>query len=215
MCGGFTITKDIKKAASRFNVTAPLGVVNPRFNARPLQNLPVILNSDITTIQIAHWGITPGWAKKQEKRTLLINVRIESANKFTFNEDFNRRRCLVLADGFFEWEKTKSGKQPHYFRLKSREIFAFAGIWEEDTDLKQRTFAILTMEPNALVKRVHNRMPVILQPHMEQEWISSDENVHKIITKIKAYPSTEMEEYEISQKVNVAYNDSPNLLQPI
>lgn len=199
----------------RFGAAAPKKGMSPRFNARPKQEMPVILGSDPGRIRVARWGILPAWAKKHGKHAQLINVRIESAGKFAFKRDFGERRCLIPADGFFEWEETVSGKQPHYFRLKSGEPFAFAGIWEEDEDLQEPTFAILTTEPNELVGRIHNRMPVMLKPEFEREWLASGKDVIELVGKLKPYPAKEMVEYKVSRDVNVPVNDSPELLEPV
>ncbi len=215
MCGGYSLTKNLKKTAVRLGINDDTLNFAPRYNARPAQNMPVILNSDPNHFQFAHWGITPFWAKKESKKIQLINTRIESADKITFKKDFSERRCLIPADGFFEWEKTSSGKQPHYFRLKSKEIFSFAGIWEEDDILRIPTFTILTMEPNGLVKKIHNRMPVILNPEMESEWLTSKTDVHDLIKNISPFPEDDMEEIIVSRKVNNAVNDFPELLNPV
>jgi putative SOS response-associated peptidase YedK len=210
MCGGYSITKNVKKAAVELGADFD-GPFTPRFNARPGQDLPVLLNRTPKSVAAAHWGIIPFWAK--EKKSQLINVRLESAEKHVFKKDFAERRCLIFADGFFEWQKLKNGKQPHYFFMKDRGTFTMAGVWEENADGKP-CFAILTMPPNALVEKIHDRMPAILPVPKAKEWLSTDTDITGFINKLIPFPARDMSEHAVSREVNVAYNDYPELILP-
>jgi len=213
MCGGYSITGNVKKAALKLGARfdePPNRPFTPRFNARPSQNLPVILNGSPSAVTTAHWGIIPFWTK--EKKTQLINVRIESASKPIFRKDFAERRCLVFADGFYEWEKTGSGKQPHYFFMKDKEIFTMAGVWEKD-DKDRPCFAIITMPPNALITKIHDRMPAILDGEHAKKWLDSGTDITKFIKDLEPYPARDMSEHAVSREVNAAYNDYPELIR--
>ena len=139
----------------------------PNYNAAPTQNLPLILNSDPATISLGRWGLIPSWAKEQKIGNRMINARAETLlQKPSFRTPFRKHRCLVLADGFYEWKKTSDGKIPHRIALKDNQPFAFAGIWEMWTAPEGeeiRSFSIITTEPNQLMKPLHHRMPVILK----------------------------------------------------
>lgn len=211
MCGGYSLIKNLQKIAGRFE-TAETGFdFHPRYNVRPGQNMPVVLNTAPRKLTVAHWGITP-FSKKTSGQ--IINTRIESVDKPVFKKDFLSRRCLIPADGFFEWEKTASGSQPYYFTIKNHGLFALAGIWEEDTDGKPH-FTILTIKPNPLVAKIHDRMPVILPPDMEKEWLFPENEIHTLLDKIKPYPAGEMAATPVSKKVNLAQNDYPDLIKPL
>lgn len=215
MCGGYSITGNVKKAALKLGAGfdgPPNAPFTPRYNARPSQNLPVILNNKPQTITAAHWGIVPFWAK--EKKSQLINVRVESASKPVFRKNFAGQRCLVFADGFYEWEKTGSGKQPHYYFLKDKEIFTMAGLWEED-DKGRPCFAIITMPPNALVAKIHDRMPVILDVENGKNWLAASTDTNKFIKNLEPFPAREMDEQKVSREVNASYNDYPGLINPL
>ncbi len=198
MCGGYTITKNLGKMEARFNAKLLKGSFEPRFNARPTQNLPIITNDNPKEIQMAHWGIEPQWAKSP-----IINTRSDSDQKPTFKMLFEKQRCLVLADGFYEWKKEKKGKIPYRFILKNEEPFAMAGLWEKD-DEGVTHFTIITTDPNELTGQIHNRMPAILSRESESSWIHTK-------VPLMPYPSEPMTSYEVSKEVNNASNDYPDL----
>src|SRR5262245_15903963 len=182
MCGRYTIATPPDQLAERFDATLPAEMLQPRYNAAPTQLLPVLLNEDDPErhIQVLRWGLIPHWAKSANVDYRMINARAESLEeKPTFRTALQKRRCLVLADSFYEWQKTPDGKKiPMRIMLKSDEPFAFAGLWESWKDRESgesiRSFTIITTEANELVTPIHNRMPVILPRENENAWIDNE-----------------------------------------
>ena len=211
MCGAFSILHPFRDASQRFNVGYNGPALPPRYNARPGQLLPVILNTAPRVIQLALWGITPPWQTSRP----IINARAESLEtKPTFTKSFRERRCLILADGFYEWGMVDGSKIPFRFVLKTKQLFAFAGLWREDPETKQPTFAIITTEPNELVIKVHDRMPAILPLHKELDWLQ--EKQPALLGKLLVpYPAHLMQAYPVSTLVNYPKNDTPAVIKPI
>ncbi|HYV33753.1 MAG TPA: SOS response-associated peptidase, partial [Candidatus Limnocylindria bacterium] len=144
----------------------------------------------------------------------IINVRKDSLEKPTFKQSFHERRCLILADGFYEWKAEGSkSKAPYRFTLKSEEPFAFAGIWQEDAEDPQAV--IITTDPNKRVEPIHNRMPAILKPEAEQEWLNPDLEDKQILELLQPYPAKEINIYRISTLVNLPRNDAVEVIKPI
>jgi putative SOS response-associated peptidase YedK len=177
MCGRYTISNSIDALAERFHATPAQALLAPTYNAAPSQALPVIFNSNPRAITVSAWGFMPEWAGGRPDVKPLMNARAETvATKPTFRHAFKSKRCLVLADGFYEWKRAGKSRIPYHIALTSGEPFAFAGIWSAVHDpLGQpyTTFAIITTEANALVTQVHNRMPVILQARDEARWLDA------------------------------------------
>lgn len=200
---------DYKILSERFNAKAPALPFAPRFNARPSQILPVILNASPKQIQMGLWGLKPAWSKN-----LLINTRKETLEtKTTFKNNFQNRRCLILSDGFYEWEKQGQKKIPYRFELKTHGLFAFAGIWDESSDKKTPAFSIITVEPNSLVSKIHNRMPAILPLNREKDWLNPDFEKNDLLKMLTSFPRELMQMRPVSSLVNSAKNDSPLILQ--
>src|SRR5262245_55217396 len=220
MCGRFTMTSESKAIEQRFGARFDATVFAPRYNAAPSQSLPVILNTQPQVIQPLVWGLRPTWLKQVARREGLINVRDDTLRaKKTFARDLAQRRCLVLADGFYEWKKTETKqKTPYRFQLKTDEPFAFAGIWEENEDedgQTLRTFAIITTDSNALVAQVHNRMPAMLTREAEKVWLDTNSTREHVLSLLAPYPAGQMCMYEISPRVNRATEDTPDLIRPV
>lgn len=217
MCGAYTIDKELGELMRRFSAAAAGITYSRRYNVRPTQAVPVILNREPGRIVLAGWGITPGWDRTGKKQ--LINARKDGLEKPTFRKSFHERRCLVLADGFYEWSKAVAGrpKRPFRFTLKSGEAFAFAGIWREQQDDEGGgpRCAIITTEPSALVSRVHDRMPAILKPEAEGEWLNLDTTPEQALELIQSYPADEMRAYEVSTIINSPARDSPEVIRPV
>ena len=161
----------------------------------------------------------PSWAKDPAIGNRLINARAETlADKPSFRTAFKRRRCLIPADGFYEWRKDPGGKTPMYIRLKSGDPFAFAGLWEawhsaEDETLL--TCTIITTTPNSLMEKIHDRMPVILKPDAYDRWRDpAEQEPGKLSGLLKPYPASHMTAYAVSKRVNKPENDSPELVVP-
>jgi putative SOS response-associated peptidase YedK len=219
MCGRFTITNERAVLEQRFRARFDAAVFVPRYNAAPSQSLPVILNTQPQVIQSLLWGLRPAWLKQVARREGLINVREETLrDKQTFARDVAQRRCLVLADGFYEWKKTEKQKTPYRFQLKTGEPFAFAGIWEANEDEDGHTlftFALITIASNALVAQVHNRMPVILTREAEPVWLDTNTTREHALSLLTPYPARQMRRYEISPRVNRATEDTPELIKAV
>lgn len=194
MCGRYSITLPPDELASHFNAALPTEGVQVRLNAAPSEYLPVLLNESERRIQMLRWGLIPRWADDPTIGNKLINARAETiAEKPSFRDAFKKRRCLVLADGFYEWQKTPDGKKkPMRITLKSGEPFAFAGLWETWFDPSGellRTFTIITTTPNAVLEPIHNRMPVILKPEGEAVWLDNSANADTWKALLEPYPA--------------------------
>jgi putative SOS response-associated peptidase YedK len=224
MCGRFTQHNEEDEFEDRFNFSNPAGIVfTKRFNIAPSQNVPVVVvEEDNRLLKLMRWGLVPFWAKEPSIGYRMINARAETiTEKASFKNPLKKKRCLVLASGFYEWIKTqkKSTKTPLYFRLKSKEPFAFAGLWDEwkqpDGD-KLLSFTIITTGPNELMKPIHDRMPGILRQKDENMWLDPElTDFDKLVPLLGPYPTDLMEAYEVSTIVNSPKNDVPECIKPI
>ncbi|MCH7415673.1 SOS response-associated peptidase [Belliella sp. R4-6] len=217
MCGRYSLSKSKIELEERFQAEM-LGDFKPRFNIAPTQLLPVLTSESPKGFSFFYWGITPDFAKNKPVSQKLINARAESVNqKISFKSSFEKRRCLIPADGFFEWKKVgKKTKTPYRFTLSDESLFAFAGIWEEfenDKGESNHTFLILTTEANGLVKDVHDRMPVILKKEDEKKWLDPYTTEEELIDMLIPYKATEMITYSVSPLVNQVNNDTPSVLK--
>jgi len=221
MCGRYSITVPTNQLAERFDAAPPTEAPAPHYNASPTQALPVLLNEGERQIQLLRWGLIPHWSKDMSTAYKMINARSETLDeKPSYRDPFNKRRCLVLADGFYEWQKTGKGKIPMRFTLKSGEPFAFAGLWENWKDPNDpdgnwlRTFTIITGQPNSLVAPVHDRMPMILLPENEKAWLDNEAGPTIWHDILRPYPAELMRAYPVSTRLNVTTNDDPSLIAP-
>jgi putative SOS response-associated peptidase YedK len=228
MCGRYTIFTPPDDVEERFGATFAQSP-EPRYNAAPGQHLPVITNDAPDTIDHLQWGLIPSWADDASIGNRRINARAETVDeKRSFRAAYENRRCLVLADGFYEWAETNDGKQPYRVALDGGEPFAMAGLWERwqppqkqtglnefgedhpDTETEAvETFTIVTTEPNAVVEPLHDRMAVVLPEDDEERWLAGDEDV------LQPYPDDGMDAYPVSTAVNDPSNDSPDLVEEI
>lgn len=216
MCGRYSFILEDELIWERFGVRVRTAVYKARYNCAPGQELAVISNEDPRNLQFFRWGLIPSWSKDPGVGNKMINVKSETIlEKASFREPFKRRRCLVPADGFYEWRKEKE-KTPYRFTLKDGSPFAFAGIWNEwkhPDGQSIRTFSILTTGPNELTGQVHDRMPVILRKEDETNWLSvADEK--KLLAMLNPYPAGEMTCYPVSRLVNSPTNDNPDVILP-
>jgi len=215
MCGRFSIYSTAEELTSRFDLPIT-DEYKPHYNAAPGQQLPLILNERDDAIVLGKWGLLPIW-KKDLKETGLINTRVDSLlSKPMFKRYFQNKHCLILANGFFEWQDTGSGKIPYYITLKNKEPFAFAGIWDlykDNESITRPMFSIITTEPNKLVSKIHNRMPVILKKEQEKNWLDVSQFTDIIKKLLIPYPDSEMEAYEVSKLVNSPINDTKDVIK--
>jgi putative SOS response-associated peptidase YedK len=218
MCGRYTIVTDAQALEARFHAYMPPGLLAPSYNAAPAQGLPTILNANPYLITVSAWGFRPEWADWRDV-TPVINARAETvATKPFFRQAFQTKRCLVLADGFYEWQRTGKGKRPYRVALKTGEPFAFAGIWSLGRDGQRRpwsSFAIITTAANRLVAQLHHRMPVILHPEDEAIWLSPETSVQQAQACLKPFPAHLLRLTPVSPKVNSPAYNAPDLLQRV
>jgi len=220
MCGRYTLTAPAEVLTEIFDVRESVELT-PRYNIAPTQEVAVVgLNHDgDRTLGLMRWGLIPSWAKDPSIGNRLINARSETAAvKPSFRSSFKKRRCLIPADGFFEWKKLAKGKQPYYLRMKEHRPFAIAGLWSrwhkgEGEPIVSCT--LLTTAPNELTGQVHDRMPVILPAEAYAPWLSQDTDPEDLQALCTAYPADEMETYPVSTLVNSPRNDLAQTIEPI
>jgi putative SOS response-associated peptidase YedK len=224
MCGRYSQRQSAKIIAQAFQVD-DVPTLEPRYNIAPTQSVPTILQTSASTnrqFKMLHWGLIPSWAKDSKMGAKLINARAETvAEKPAFRSALRQRRCLVLADGFYEWQQQeqKKQKQPFYFRLSDERPFAFAGLWEhwkgEDGE-EIESCTLLTTEANELMQPIHNRMPVILDPKDYDLWLDPEVKKPELLQPVlHPYRSEEMTAYPVSTVVNKPSNDSAECIEMI
>ncbi len=223
MCGRYTLRLDLAALQEAFPQFSFPQEIEPRYNVAPTQDVPVVPNDGEQQVKLFHWGLIPFWAKDPGIGNRMINARSETAaEKPSFRAAFRRRRCLVLADGFFEWQKVPGSKSkvPMYVRMVSGEPFAFAGLWEvwRPEEGADPTFSctILTTEPNELIAPIHNRMPVIMPRRAYDLWLEPSElDAPTLQGLLKPYPAEALEAYPVSKMVNSPRNDDPQCIAPL
>ena len=219
MCGRFTMATNPEALEERFHARLSTEIAVPTYNAAPSQAQLTILNDRPDAIVRAAWGFVPEWADGRPDVKPLINARAETvATKPFFRDAFKRKRCLILADSFYEWKRTGKGKVPYRIALKTDEPFAFSGIWSTVHDAQggvQPTFAILTTESNTLVSQIHTRMPVILREQDEADWLNPSLALAAAQALLVPLPAELLMAYEVSPKVNSPTYNSLDLLQPV
>ncbi|MBS1250729.1 MAG: putative SOS response-associated peptidase YedK [Chloroflexi bacterium] len=222
MCGRFTLAvspEELQAAFPNFHIPPDLP---PSYNIAPGQPVPVLPNTREKKLTFHKWGLVPSWAKdKNFGGYNLINARGETvAEKASFRAAYRRRRCLIPADGFYEWRKEPSqrGKTPYYIYLKNKNPFAFAGLWEiwhSPYGDELHSCCIITTKPNEVVKPIHNRMPVILAPEEYPLWLASEEkSPQELQLLLDPYPAGKMAAHPVSTFVNSPRNNSAKCVQP-
>jgi len=222
MCGRFTLTAPGQMLALQFDLPE-VPALEARYNVAPTQPVAAVRiapGGATRELVVLHWGLVPFWAKDPGIGARMINARSETvAEKPAFRHAFRRRRCLVAADGFYEWQKQNGGKQPYYIRVRSGGPFAIAGLWErwegaDGTSIGSCT--LLTTTPNDLMRSLHDRMPVILPPADYARWLDPGfQDVERLLPLLRPYPSAEMEAYPVSRRVNNPDNDDPQCIEPL
>lgn len=220
MCGRYTLTLDMETLQENFPFAIEEIAFVPRYNIAPSQQVLTYGAEGPRTAGYMRWGLIPFWAKDVNIGYKMINARAESlATSNAFKNPFRKRRCLVLADGFYEWRKDGASKTPMWIAMKSRKPFGFAGLWDEWTDKATgqpvRSCAIITTEPNDLVASIHNRMPVILPTAAHSLWLDPGIGDPSVLQPLLApYPAGEMEAYPVSPLVNSVKNDRAECALP-
>lgn len=214
MCGRFSFA-DFEGIEERFQIETP--TLKPNYNVAPSQEVAMILNNGSNHLALFKWGLIPYWAKDPSIGHKLINARAETVDeKPSFKTCLQRRRCLIVADGFYEWKKEGSTKRPHRITLKDQGLFGFAGLWDtwkSPTGELVNSCTIITTTPNELMEPLHNRMPVILPRDVEQVWLDqSITDSHLLKSLLTPYPADQMMAYEVSPFVNSVKNNGPECL---
>lgn len=211
MCGRYTLAVEMDELAERFGCPTVEPVFKARYNVAPTQVMPVIIApGGQRELRFMRWGLVPFWAKEKSIGNRLINCRAETAaEKPSFKHSYHRRRCLVPATGYFEWQKRPSGKQPFHIRPLDHRVFAMAGLWDAWTDPEGEiifSYTILTTEATPATFSIHDRMPYILRPDQESAWLQG---------QAPGAVEDRLEAYEISTLVNKPAHDQPEIILPI
>lgn len=222
MCGRFTQAQiaELDREVFKLLSVPPLPA---RYNIAPSQDAAAVRESAKTgkrSVDLLRWGLIPYWAKDPSIGNRLINARGETlADKPAFKAAFAHRRCLIPADGFYEWQKAGRGKQPHYIRRADGGMFAFAGLWERWSDEASRpiqTFTIITTQPNTLLEPIHNRMPVILPEARYDQWLDpGNHDIDALQALLEPFPASAMDAYPVSTYVNSPHNEGPECVRPV
>ena len=220
MCGRYSLIAEIGELALRFEFDASGLEQPPRYNVAPTQPVLAVRSGEPRRASYMRWGLVPSRAGGAPSGPPLINARAETvAERGLFGSALTTRRCLVPADGFYEWKRDGGTRWPVRFTLASGEPFAFAGLWQTWQDPRGETAAscaIITTEANELLRPVHDRMPVILPRDLESLWLEEELQDSAALSSLLApYPSGDMEAYEVSTLVNSAINDGPELIAPV
>lgn len=216
MCGRFTLITDISKIAAHFGV-APTLAAQPRYNVAPTQNVVAILKNGTTHLDSLRWGLIPSWAKDEAIGARMINARAETlAEKPSFKNLLRNKRCLIVADGFYEWRSEGREKTPMYITLQDGQPFAFAGLWDvwkNPAGEPVQSCTIITTEPNELMASIHNRMPAILRPGAYEDWLNPQLRDPDVLTHwLSPYPTELMAARPVSKLVNNPKNDTATIL---
>ena len=221
MCGRFTLAVELTELLAAFPDFVFPETLSSRYNIAPTQPVAVVPNTAERRVAFFHWGLIPSWAKDSASGARMINARAETvAEKPAFCAAFRHRRCLVLADGFYEWRKEPGQrvKTPFLIRMALGQPFAFAGLWEvwqPEGGEPLHSCTILTTEPNALVAPIHDRMPVILPPAAYGQWLAPQPTPEEDLRGLlRPYPAQALIAFPVSRLVNSPQNDLPACIEP-
>jgi putative SOS response-associated peptidase YedK len=215
MCGRYTFRS--RGSAKFYGVpTSQLPFLAPRYNIAPTQSVPVIIERGAERqLAMFQWGLIPSWSKEPKG---FINARAETLPvKPSFSESFQRRRCLIPADGFYEWQRHGKSKQPYFFQMKDEAPFAFAGIWDQwqGSGLSITSCAIITTTPNELLATIHDRMPVILDDEAQDSWLRRNALPSELTELLVPFPGSMMKSFPVSSRVNGAEADDAQLVEEV
>jgi len=221
VCGRFTLTIDIEGLLERFPFDVGPLTYQPRFNIAPTQQVLVYGAQGPRTAEHMRWGLVPSWAKDLSIGHRMINARAETLTaRSSFRTPLRTHRCLVLADGFYEWKREGVARTPMLVKLKAGEPFGFAGLWAEWRDpasrRQVRSCTIITTGANKLMAPIHARMPVIISRETEEAWLDPDvEDPSLLLSLLTPYPSESMGAYAVSSTVNSVHNEDPDCVLPV
>jgi putative SOS response-associated peptidase YedK len=215
MCGRFTLRSPgrIKFDAKR---ETPPPLLAPRFNIAPSQDVLTVMSDDSHRALVpARWGLIPSWSKEPKG---FINARSETLEqKPSFSKSFEKRRCLIPADGFYEWKRNGKSKQPYYFQLRDEAPFAFAGLWDvwQKDGVSIMSCSIITTTASELLATIHDRMPVIFHPEAQDAWLRNDAKPSELKRLLIPFPASAMKGHPVSQQVNRAQVEDAQLVEPV
>ncbi len=217
MCGRYSVTTPLEAMRQSFDFIGGLNLA-PRYNIAPTQDVPVIRGgADGRELATMRWGLVPSWAKDLSIGARMINARIETVKeKPSFRAAFRRRRCLIPADGFYEWKTIAGAKQPFRIGFKDNRPFVFAGLWETWSDPggdEIRTCTILTTEASEKLRPIHHRMPVILQPDLFEPWLDPASSFDGDVAP--PFDDEDLHAYPVSKAVNKPANDGPECFEEV
>jgi putative SOS response-associated peptidase YedK len=227
MCGRYTLRHSTQQVVMRFQVAEVIDATfaemqsnAPRYNIAPTQPVAVVTENSPRTLEMMRWGLVPSWAKDPSIGSRMLNARAETlTEKPSYRTALTRRRCIIPADGFYEWKKQGAAKQPLRIHRKDDALFGFAGLWDEWTSpdgSPLRTCTIITTGPNSLMAAIHNRMPAILRPEDEADWLSgAPKSVNDLLAMLVPYPEEEIEAHPVSTAVNSVANDGADCIEAI
>lgn len=226
MCGRFTITVDLEDLRVYLEEHYEIHELKttfelPRFNVAPGQDVITIINDGSKNrVGTLRWGLVPSFAKDEKIGYQMINAKSETLHeKPSFLPSFQSKRCVILADSFYEWKKTEKGKTPMRIQLNTESIFPMAGLWStftRDDGTKLHTCTIITTEANALMKDIHERMPVILDEQAAHAWLNPrHQNLYELSQWLKPFDASKMKAYRVSSYVNTATHESPECIKPV
>ena len=220
MCGRFTLHTPASVILQAFDVASDKVELVPRYNITPSQDIPVVrAGDDGRELAMARWGLVPGWSKDARPKYSTINARVESvAEKPTYRAAFRHKRCLIPADGFYEWQKRGDRKIPHYIRMQDESVFAFAGLWEHWQG-EQEVFdscAIITLPANGVMTTIHTRMPAILAAHDYDAWLDTGiTDKTDIMPQLVSTMSGQLQASAVSSYVNSPKNTDARCIEPL
>lgn len=220
MCGRFVRSITIEKIRTEFRVKKVLDELPPSYNIAPSQDILIINQEGEKQLIACTWGLIPSWAKNPSIGHKTINARAETvAEKPMFKHAFKKHRCLIIADGFYEWEKIEKKKVPFFIRLKTGRPFGLGGLYSHWTSPEGKsicTCTIITTTANELIASIHDRMPVIIPKNSEDLWLDPEEqDPEALFGPLKPYPAELMEMYEVSTKVNIPAFQSHEAIRPV
>jgi putative SOS response-associated peptidase YedK len=221
MCGRFAFFTGLEEAKKAFSIQQFNVALEASYNVAPTQDVAVVVHREGgNALEKMRWGLIPFWAKDPAIGSRMINARSETLHeKPSFKRPFKSQRCLIIADGFFEWQKVGQSKIPMFIRLKSRGPFGFAGlydVWTPPEGEPITSCTIITTDANSFLQPIHNRMPVILPQYQETIWLDSGmQNIGELRSLLAPYPSGEMEAYEVSRLVNSPGNNTFECIRPV
>ena len=221
MCGRFVQYSLFPLLEKEFSLKSGADLpLRPSYNIAPTQDVPIVVNEGGNRLSLCRWGLVPPWAKDLSIGNRMINARSETlAEKASFKGPLRKHRCLILADGFYEWRKTEGGKVPVYITMKEARPFGFAGLysdWSPPEGDTIRTCTIVTTKPNKLLEPIHSRMPVIIRAEDRKTWLDPEEHdPARLIPLLAPYPSDDLDAWEVSRTVNSPGNDGPENIEPL